>query len=347
VSSRDHNVQTTIADVAHHAGVSIATVSRVLNRPDAVRSATAARVRAAIDELNFQPHAGARGLASGKMHALGLITDIISVPFYAPLLQGIESAVRQHGFDLLICCTQCEPSTGPGFRRPLGPHNTDGLLVFAGSLDDAELAYLSRHGFPVVLLYQSSPAGLKIPSVTIENRSSARELVEHLITEHGCRRIAFLKGPENQQDSRWREIGYRDALAAHGIPFDPALVSFGGVKGSEAPVIAAQWLRDSTLPDAVFAWEDDMALEVIRALQHAGVGVPEGIPVVGFDDIHLAHYLAPPLTTVRTPIEQVGREAVHQIVRLINTGQADQITLLPTKLVIRRSCGCNGAEERR
>ncbi len=346
MSSRDHTVQTTIADVARHAGVSIATVSRVLNRPDTVRPATAARVRAAIAQLHFQPHAGARGLASGRMHALGLITHIISVPFYAPLLQGIESAARHHGLDLLIHCTQDEPCPGPGFQRPLGPHNTDGLLVFAGGLAIDELKYLRRRDFPVVLLYQTPPDDLSIPSVTIENRGSAREVVEHLIAVHGCRRIAFLSGPESQQDSLLRELGYRDALAAHSISFDPALVSFGGIKGSAALAVSERWLRDCMPLDAIFAWDDDTALEVIRALQAAGKRVPEDIAVVGFDDIHLAHYLAPPLTTVRTPVEQVGREAVHQLVRLINTGHADAVTSLPTQLVIRRSCGCHGDVER-
>jgi LacI family transcriptional regulator len=337
----------TIADVARHAGVSIATVSRVLNRPDSVTADTAARVRTSIAALSYQPHAAARGLASGKLHALGLITNLISVPFYAPLLQGIEGAARQHGFDLLIHCTQGEPSSNSGFHRPLGPHNTDGILAFAGALQAAELEYLHSQGFPVVLLYQTPPDALAIPYVTIENQSSARQLVQHLIEVHGYRRIAFLRGPESQEDSHRREMGYREALAHHDIPFNQALVALGGTKGSEVETVIGRWLSQGLPLDAIFAWDDDTALEVIRALQQAGRRVPEDVAVVGFDDIHLAHYLAPPLTTVRTPVEQVGREAVRQLVQLIRTGQADPVTLLPTELVIRRSCGCNGTSERR
>jgi DNA-binding LacI/PurR family transcriptional regulator len=290
----------TIADVARQAGVSIATVSRVINKTAPVADETAVRVRAAIAKLNYVPQAAARRLARGRTNALGLIVDVISVPFFAPLLQGIEGAAREAGFYVLIHCLQSETSPGPGFSRPLGPHNTDGLLVFAGALGEAEL-----------------------------------------IQVHGYRRIAFLKGPESQEDSYWRERGYREALEAHGIPFDPALVGVGGVKACQAQASVEQWLSKGVSIDAVFAWDDDSALEVIQALQQAGRRVPDDVAVVGFDDIHLAHYTAPPLTTIRVPVEQAGREAVCQLVRLIETGHADLVTLLSTQLIIRRSCGCD------
>jgi LacI family transcriptional regulator len=333
----------TIADVAKRAGVSIATVSRVINQSAPVTDDTVARVRSAIAELNYVPQAAARRLARGRTNALGLIADIISVPFFAPLLQGIEGAAREAGFDLLIHCTQCEPSPTSGFQRPLGPHNTDGLLVFAGALDDSELTYLYENRFPAVLLHQTPPDGLDIPVVTFENKRSARQLVEHLIAVHGYRWIAFLKGPESQEDSYWREMGYREALSAHGIELDPALVASAGVKGREVQTSVKGWLDERRPIDAVFSWDDDSALEVIRILQQAGKRVPEDTAVVGFDDIHLAHYLAPPLTTVRVPVERAGREAVRQLVSLVETGDAEPMTLLATELVIRRSCGCDGS----
>ncbi len=331
----------TIADVAERAGVSIATVSRVINKSATVAPATETRVRAAIAALNYRPHAAAKGLASGKTNAMGLITQHLSVPFFAPLLQGIESAAREAGFDVLIHCTQCEPSSGPEYGRPLGPHNTDGLLVFAGALEDTELAYLYEIGFPVVLLHQTSPDALNIPCVTFENKTSARKLVEHLIEVHGYRRIAFLRGPESQEDSYWRELGYREALNTHDIPFDPALVAMGGAKGSETHALVEKWIKEGVSINAIFTFDDDAALELIYALQQVGKRVPEDIAVVGFDDLHLAHYLAPPLTTIRAPVEQAGREAIRQLAKLIRTGQADPVTLLPTELVIRRSCGCD------
>ena len=334
----------TIADVAERAGVSIATVSRVINRTAPVAEETSARVRAAIAELNYRPSAAARGLASQRTHLIGFVASEISAPFFTPILRGIEAGAREAGLGLLIHCTQDEPSPAPGFHRPMGPHNTDGLLVFTGSLEDRELAYLYEIGFPMVLLHQTPPDALDIPYITFENKSGARKLVDHLIRVHGCRRIAFLRGPENQEDSYWRELGYREALEAHGIPYDPALVDCGMFDWRHAQPPVERWLREGLQMDAIFAGDDDSATGVIMALQRAGKRVPEDLAVVGFDDVHLAHYLMPPLTTVRAPVEQAGREAVRQLVRLVNEGEADELVLLPTELIVRRSCGCNLSE---
>jgi DNA-binding LacI/PurR family transcriptional regulator len=330
----------TIADVARRADVSIATVSRVINQTAPVSERTAARVRAAIAELNYRPSAAARGLASSQMNMVGLLTTEIAAPFFTPILRGIEAGAREAGYSLLIHCTQGEPSPGAGFHRPLGPHNTDGLLVFAGTLEDEELVHLHGFGFPVVLLHQAPPDLLSIPYVTFENKLGTRKLIDHLIEGHGYQRIAFLRGPENQEDSYWRELGYRESLEAHGIVFDPALVATGGFDEKEAQIPVERWVQEGIEIDAIFAGDDDAATGAIIALRRAGKRVPEDIAVVGFDDVHLADYLMPPLTTVRAPVEQAGREAVRQLVRLIHTGQADPLVLLPTELVIRRSCGC-------
>jgi DNA-binding LacI/PurR family transcriptional regulator len=328
----------TIADVARRAGVSTATVSRVINRSAPVAGGTAARVRAAIAALNYVPRAAARSLASQRTHTLGLLLPEISGSFFPPLLRGIEAGARENGFDLLIHSTQARPP-----RRPLGEHNTDGLLVFPDSLDEAELARLHRARFPVVLLHRSPPEGLDIPCVTFENKDGARRLVEHLIQVHGYRRIAFLRGPDGHEDSHWREMGYREALAAHAIPFDPALVARGGFDEREAQAPVERWLEDGVQIEAIFAGDDEAAWGVIAALRRAGRRVPEDVAVVGFDDSPIAHHLAPlPLTTVRAPIERAGLEAARQLVRLIRTGQADPLVLLPTELVVRRSCGCRG-----
>lgn len=332
----------TIADVAERAGVSTATVSRVVNQTVPVSEETAARVWAAIDELNYVPHEAARQLASRKTRILGLLLHEISADFFAPLLRGIEAGARENGFDLLIHCTQSTTSPDVGLRRPLGEHNTDGLLVFTDSLDDAELTRLYSLGFPLVLLHRSPPHGLNIPCVTFENKSGARKLVDHFIEEHGYRRIAFLRGPEGNEDSYWREMGYRESLELHGIPFDPALVAVGAFDEGEAQAAVKQWLAAGLEVDAVFAGDDDAATGVIKALLQAGKRVPQDVAVGGFDDVPLSRYLNPPLTTVRAPIEKAGWEAVQQLIRLIQTEQADELVLLPTELVVRRSCGCDG-----
>ena len=331
----------TITDVARRAGVSIATVSRVINQTAPVAKETAARVRAAIAELSYMPRAAARSLASRRTNMLGLLLPEISGYFFPPLLRGIEAGARENGFDLLICSTQDRSDSAGGLRRPLGEHNTDGLLIFTNSLEKVELMRFHSIGFPMVLLHQSPPDTLDIPCVTFENKDGSRKLVEHLIGVHGYRRIAFLRGPEGNEDSYWREMGYREALAAHGIRFDPALVARGGFDDVEAQAPVERWLQEGLEVEAIFAGDDEAALGVITALRRAGKRVPEDVAVVGFDDGPISpHLMDLPLTTVRAPIERAGLEAAQQLVALIRTGHADPLVLLPTELVVRRSCGC-------
>ncbi len=328
-----------IADVAREAGVSIATVSRVLSGNTPVAQETAERVRLAVDTLNYVPHAAARILASRRTDTLGLLVPEISGAFFQPLLRGIEAGASEAGFDLLIHSTQTTPLKAR--RHTLGEHNTDGLLVFTESLDDKELARLNAIGFPIILLHQASPASLDIPVVTIENKSGAQMLVEHLIVTHGCRRIAFLRGPEHQEDSALREKGYRAALEAHQLPYDPSLVIQGDFDRQVASDSIHQFLSDGVTFDAVFSGDDEAAVGVLNALQQSGRRVPGDVVVVGFDDQVLASTLTPPLTTVRAPTEEVGRQAVHMLVRLLRGEQVSPRLVLPTELVIRQSCGCH------
>lgn len=330
----------TAADVARHAGVSTATVSRVLNRSVNVTEEATARVLAAVGELGYVPHSAARNLAQGRTTTLGLLLPEIGPDFFSPLVRGIESAAREAGYDLLIATHRPDDSHRPP-RQPLGPHNADGLLIFADNADTAELGNFHRHRFPVVLLYRLPPEGLPIPCILVENRAGARQVVDHLIEAHGRRRIAFLRGPEGNEDSYWRERGYRESLAAHGIPFDSTLVASGEFKEQPTRAAVERWLAEDLAFDAIFAGDDDSAGGALIALAQAGKRVPRDVALVGFDDTLVARYLTPPLTTLHAPTERVGREAVRQLVRLITTGQAEPVVLLPTELVIRRSCGCH------
>jgi len=333
--------QPTISDVAQKAGVSIATVSRVINGTTPVAPETMQRVEDAIRQLAFVPRAAARILASNRTETLGLLLPEIGGAFFSPLLRGIEAEAQMAGFDLLIHATSHIPhASTPAAHRPLGEHNTDGLLVFTQSIDEKEMSRLYALNFPSVLLYQTPPSSLSIPSITIENKAGAQMNVEHLIQAHNCRRIAFLRGPEGNEDSEWRERGYRAALEANDIPFDPSLVATGGFNEEEAKIAMQELLNDGIDFDAVFAGDDDSAAGVISALTQAGKRVPQDIAVVGFDDLPIARYLRPALTTVRAPIEQVGREGVRQLVRLIRGEQAEALVMMRTELVVRESCGC-------
>ncbi len=336
-SQRPYRV--TIDDVARRAGVSISTVSRVINRSVPVSEKAARSVEAAMRELSYRPRAAARNLASRKTNTVGLLISGIEGDFFAPLLSGIEAVTSEAGYDLLIS-TSGRLGPRDEFPTSLGAHNTDGLLIFANSLGPAGLAQCHAMQFPIVLIHQSPPDGLHIPCVTVENRAAARSLVEHLIEVHGRRRIAFLRGPEGHEDSFWREAGYRKALEGHGIPFDPNLVAVGGFDRRIARATIHEMLRAGVALDAVFAGDDEAAIGVLAALEEAGRQVPEEIAVVGFDDQHSSAYLTPPLTTVRAPTEEVGREAARQLVSLLQRGQAQPLTLLQTEIVLRHSCGC-------
>ena len=329
----------TIADVAQIAGVSIATVSRVLNGNTPVVPETAERVEAAITTLNYYPHAAARTLANHRTDTIGLLLPEISGAFFQPLLRGVEAGVSEAGFDLLIHTTHPRPLNSP--RRPLGEHNTDGLLVFTEGLDARELSRLENSGFPVVLLHQGSPRPLNLPVVTVENQSGAQKIVEHLIKVHNCRRIVFLRGPEGHEDSAWREKGYRAALKANKIPYDPALVTRGEFDRNVASTSIEHCLADGLDFDAIFTGDDESAIGVLLTLRQAGIDVPESIAVVGFDDSIFASTLIPPLTTVHAPTEQVGKLAVRQLVRVIQGDPVEPRLVLPTELVVRQSCGCH------
>ncbi len=326
----------TIADVARHAEVSIATVSRVLNGTTPVQREKTDRVRLAMDELQFVPRHAARVLASKRTNTIGLVLSEISGAFFPPMLKGIEAGAHEAGYDLLIHSTKKE---GPS-RRPLGEHNTDGLLIFTDSLDHRDLHRLHNMNFPIVLLHQTPPDSLNLPVVTVENKDGAAMLVNHLIEVHGRHQIVFLRGPEGHEDSVWRERGYCEALEAHNIPFKPELIATGLFDEDEAFASIQKILLDGNPFDAVFAGDDDSAIGAMRAIKTTGRLIPGDVAVVGFDDVPFARYLSPALTTVRAPIEEVGREAVRQLARLMNGEQAQALTLMRTELVIRESCGC-------
>ena len=326
-------------DVARNAGVSISTVSRVINHTAPVSPEIVTRVEEAMRELNYVPHVAARNLATRRTNTIGVLLSDMLGDFFQPLLTGIETVARENGFEILISMTGV---TRPQDQRvrPFGLHNTDGLLIFAGSLTPAGIAQAHATGLPLVLIHQSSPEGLNIPCVTVENKAASRKIVEHLIVTHRRQRIVLLRGPDDNEDARWRELGYREALAAHNLAVDPQLIGAGDFEREVARATIEKMLAAGVAFDAIFTGDDEAAVGALLALEARGVRVPEEVSVVGFDDQRLATILHPPLTTVRAPTEQVGREAARQLIKLIRTGSADPLTLLPTELVLRRSCGC-------
>jgi DNA-binding LacI/PurR family transcriptional regulator len=329
----------TIHDVARAAGVSISTVSRVINGTVPVSNAVAARVEAAMQALRYVPRAAARSLATRRTQTLGLLMANMAGDFFEPLLSGIEAVATEADYALLISLAG---RRGPHGALPpgLGPHNCDGLLVFAGSLTAEGVAHGHALGLPMVLIQLRPPEGVPVPCVTIENRAAAREIVEHLIVVHGRRRIVMLLGPAGNEDGERREAGYHEALAAHGLANDHGMTLRGNFERGAARAAVSQLITSGAPFDAIFTGDDEAAVGALQALRSFGRQVPGEVSVAGFDDQRLAEVVSPPLTTVHAPTEQVGAEAARQLLRVVRGEAAKPRVVLPTKMVIRRSCGC-------
>jgi DNA-binding LacI/PurR family transcriptional regulator len=330
----------TIRDVAREAGVSVATVSRYINGTAVVSREVSVRLDAVMRELKYVPHAAARQLASRKTRLLGLVVSNLRNDFYVPLLNGIEVVMRHRGYNLMVATYHLDGRQDS--PSPIGPYNADGLLVFADGLGDEDLRHFHEVGFPMVLMHRRSPEGIDIPAVTVENVESTGCLLEHLIQVHGRRRIVFLRGPRDQEDAHLREEAYHAALRAHGIPYDERLILSGDFDRIVAYQSMSEFLGSESRVgfDAVFAGSDDAATGVYLALQQHQMRIPEDISVVGFDDLGFARYLDPPLTTVRAPTERVGELATERLFSLLENQDADLLVVLPTEVIIRRSCGC-------
>jgi DNA-binding LacI/PurR family transcriptional regulator len=328
----------TIRDVARKAGVSVATVSRYLNQNAPVSEKLSVRIQQVMDQLDYVPQATARHLAMRKKNAIGLLLTNMHNDFFAPLLAGVEGVVRNQGYNLLVAI--CRPDLYD-HHFPLGMHNTDGLLVFADSLNREQIARFNERQFPIVLIHRTPFDGINIPSVTVENKAATHKLVDHLISVHGRRRIILMQGPEKQEDSYWREVGYKAALDSHGIMYDETLILCGSFEREIAYQSMKAFLENPAHPqfDAVFAGDDDAAIGVFDALKEAGLRIPEDVSVVGFDDSRMAPFLTPPLTTVRAPTEEVGRSAAQQLICLFEGEVPEPVTLHPTEIILRRSCG--------
>lgn len=335
----DSGQNITIADVAREAGVSTATVSRVLNASGRVNPATAARVQDAIEKLGYFPQAAARNLARRKTNTLGLMLREIGNDFAAQILRGIEASTAESNYDLLIASKRTDE---PHFHHqlPLGPHNTDGLIVLTGCLPPDQIRRLHLSGFPLVLLYEPPPDSLPIPSIHIENRSGTHQLIHHLIEVHGYRKMAFLRGPTNNADSELREQGMREALRDHGLSLDPDMIGDGLYNEIQAEKVVREWIEAGKRPEVIFGGSDEGAIGAAMALKTAGLSIPEDIAVVGFDDLYHARFFSPPLTTVRAPTEKVGMLAVKTLIRILSGEKVATKTVLPTELVVRQSCGC-------
>lgn len=319
----------------------MATVSRFINKNAPVSTEVAERLHEVMNQMRYVPHAAARNLASRKTRVIGLLLNNLHNDFFVPLLNGVEAVVRQKGYNLIVATYHA--NSRDHMQPPIGPHNTDGLLVFSDGLMDDDLASLNSKGFPMVLVHRTPPADVPIPSVTVENIEITRVLVDHLITAHGKKRILFLRGPIHQEDSARREAGYRAALQQNNIPIDDNLILNGDFERDVAYTVMNEFLGKSEhiAFDSVFTGDDDAAIGVLKSLHEHSVRIPDDVAVIGFDDLGFAPFLNPPLTTVRAPTERVGKIATERLFGLLENHPSEEVIILPTEIIFRRSCGCD------
>ncbi|MGI3784816.1 MAG: LacI family DNA-binding transcriptional regulator [Janthinobacterium lividum] len=324
----------TRADVARWAGVSTAVVSYVVNDgPRRVAPETAARVRAAVKALSYSPNLAARSLRTGSSEMLGLVVPDLTNPFFAELAHAVEGVAAERGFLVTLGSSAAREDVERELVADLTSRNVDGLLV-STVLTPRALGLLPRPQRPTVLLNVSSPfAGYA--AIGADGRQGAYEVVEHLIGVHGHTSVALVIGESTERLPDPRERGFADASAAHGLPPGPVVrTAFSRRGGYEAAVQILGWRQR---PTAIFLSSDQQGAGAYRALREAGLECPDDVALVAYDGTTDSEFCWPPLTVSRQPVEAMARVAVTTV---LDPGDAPDHLLLPTELVIRRSCGC-------
>lgn len=326
----------TIRDVAQVAGVSIATVSRVLNESSRVSDTTRKRVWAAFDELDFVPNSAARSLTTRRTNVIGVFLPDLFGEFFSEVIRGIDQAARRESLQTLISSSHADTQAMLNAARSmLG--RIDGALVMAPDEASAEAIERIRDRFPVVVLNpRFEPKDCH--SVSVANFEGSHSVVSHLLKlGHGP--VAMIKGPHGNADAETRLLGYRAALREHGYEIDPGLEIEGDFTESSGYQAAGAVFRHPGRPTAVFAANDSMAIGVLSAFHTMGIVVPRAVAVAGFDDITIAHYLNPSLTTAHVDAFRLGEEAVRLL--LSPSEDSYEHIVLPCPLVVRDSCGAN------
>jgi len=332
-----------INDIAKHAGVSIATASRILTGVDyPVAEKKKKKVLDSAKALGYRPNLIARSLRVEQTLTIGIIVENILSPFIPPIIRGIQQRLKQHDYFSIILDSNWDPILETEAIARLSMRQIDGIIFVESFLRSSEevATLIDRPHLFVHRLFNS----LGNNSIVPDDRDGARQAVRHLV-KLGHRRIAFINGPAEWDAATNRFIGYREELAASGIPFDSTLVKQGDWQVQTGYVAAQQWLATPERPTAVFAANDLMALGAIYAAQAAELSVPRDLAVIGYDDRDLAGFVRPALTTIQMPCEKMGHVAAESLLRLIR-GEATTVepTLVKGELIVRQSCGAQPGE---
>jgi LacI family transcriptional regulator len=327
-----------IKEVALRAGVSIATVSRVINDKGPVAGETRRRILEAIEQLRYVPHGAARSLITNQTDTIGVLLPDLYGEFFSEVIRGIDLAARHSGFHVLVSGFHSDRAEIEAVLRALRGR-VDGLIVLSPDVDAQTLRRNLPETLPVVLL-NTRVEGAAFDAINVDNHGGAFAMVRHL-AGLGHRRIALIRGPAENADARERLRGYRDALRAEGIESAPELEIPGDFSEESGYRAGQRLLSLEPRPTAVFAANDSMAIGCLFALREAGVRVPGDVALAGFDDIPIARYLTPPLSSVHVPIAELGTRAMERLLHAVeskNEHERRQETVAAT-LMVRGSCG--------
>lgn len=331
----------TIQDVARAAGVSISTVSRVMNNRGDVSLETSEKVQRAVTELNYTASLAAKGMRSRTTHVIGLVLPEVTTPFELAVIKGVGSAIRGSGYDLLIYAADDPPLS----RRPSWEQEHVALLS-SGLTDGNIVVTPTTPTFPEnarIVVIDPQGEGANVPSIIATNRVGALAVMEYL-TGLGHRRISFIGGRPDTMSAVRRFEGYRDGLQAAGLPYDPALVQEGDYTRELGQVAARQLLGRPERPTAIFAANDFSALGVMDVAPTFGLRIPEDLSLVGFDDIPEAAQVRPRLTTIDQSIQAMGALATRVLLEFLEKGRTEAMLYkVPTQLVVRESCRAIGS----
>ena len=333
-----------IVDVAKLAGVSVTTVSRVINNSShPLNSETRDRVLNAASQLNFVPSALARALVSDSTRIIGIIVGDASDPYFAAIVRGISDVARENGYLTMVCNSDRVSQMELSYVRLMSNYHVDGLIFAGGGLNDDDylgemrqlIDGLKERNIPVIILGSHR---FQAHQISIDNVQAAMDMTEYLIGL-GHRRIGFIQGPEVLSTSILRLKGYRQALEKHNIYYDPNLVVTSNFTYEDGPRVADLLLERKPRPTAIFGSNDLVTIGCLGRLRELGIAVPGEISLAGFDDISPARYVEPPLTTISVPMREMGATGMRHLLEMITSGvQFEEIHVLPYTLVERASC---------
>ena len=331
----------TIKDVAREAQVSVASVSRALNGGGGVTAATSERIHAAADRLQYIPHAAARMLITRRTHTIGALLPDLHGEFFSELIRGIDLAARARGLHLLVSSSHDGIAEAAAAVRSM-QGRVDGLLILSGRIDAAFLRANLPMALPVVLL-NSAVNNPAYSVLNVDNHAGAAAMVRHLL-QAGHAEVALIAGPDGNFDARQREQGYRSAMAKY-APRATLNIVAGDFSEESGYRAGQQLLARGVRPRAVFAANDMMAVGCLIAFREAGVRVPQDIALAGFDDIPIARYVTPALSTVRVRIANFGRLALGRLADIIEHPEQEPpaVDTLGFEIVARETCGAKNA----